>query len=229
MSKVSKTNPYGLYFSTGNSKLKSNENTAFLIWNLPAVKTCPYRTAQCEKSCYARKAERLYPSVLPCRENNLELSKRKDFSGLVVDALHPFVVRNAGKTVVVRIHESGDFYSLNYFGKWVAVAKWFEMEGYRNVVFLAYTKSIPMVLKCGYGNDTFPKNFVIRSSIWDDTAPERIWETDFYSMPIYTAFPKNQLAEKVASGKYTECRCSDCATCGKCWDKTVKNIAVAIH
>jgi hypothetical protein len=63
----------------GNMKLKNTEKTRFIIWNIPAVVTCPYKTEQCEKSCYARKAERVYPDVLPARRINLKRSLHADF------------------------------------------------------------------------------------------------------------------------------------------------------
>ena len=65
--------------TNGNKKLRNTENVRFLIWNLPAVKTCPFRTPHCEKACYARKAERVYPQVAPSRERNFEASQRADF------------------------------------------------------------------------------------------------------------------------------------------------------
>ena len=61
--------------STGNEKLISDENTRFLIWSIPAIKTCPFRTKHCEKDCYAVKAETAYPDVLPAREYNYLLSQ----------------------------------------------------------------------------------------------------------------------------------------------------------
>ena len=61
--------------STGNEKLISDENTRFLIWSIPAVKTCPFRTEHCEEACYAVKAETAYPDVLPAREYNYLLSQ----------------------------------------------------------------------------------------------------------------------------------------------------------
>ena len=63
----------------GNKKLVNNENTRFIIWNLPAVETCPHATELCKKSCYARKAERVYPDVIFSRKTNLKRSMQSEF------------------------------------------------------------------------------------------------------------------------------------------------------
>lgn len=34
----------GYHISDGNKKLIPNEKTGFIVWNLPAVMTCPYAT-----------------------------------------------------------------------------------------------------------------------------------------------------------------------------------------
>lgn len=214
----------------GNKKLKNNETTRFIIWNLPSVITCPYRTAHCEKSCYAQKAERVYPQVLPSRERNLEDSKQADFVENMIFTIEKHLMSKAfqEKKTVFRIHESGDFYNINYARKWIEIAKHFENDD--RIVFLAYTKSIIFVINCGYGLTDFPKNLVIRSSIWDDTRDDLVSLTDEFNFPIYTALTASEMNEKRERGEtFTECRCDDCAKCGKCWDKNEKNIIVKIH
>jgi hypothetical protein len=113
-----------------------------MIWNLPSVKTCPYKTPSCEKSCYARKAERCYPTVLPARENNYMESLQADFVENMIYTIESRLNSKAfqGKKVIFRIHESGDFYNLEYTKKWIAICKHFEKDN--RIEFLAYTKSI---------------------------------------------------------------------------------------
>lgn len=204
-----------MYLSNGNKKLKGNDKTAFLIWNLPAVKTCPYRTELCEKNCYAVKAERQYPGCLPCRENNLEWSKRDDFVSEMVQLInkkcsHP---SRANKQVLFRIHESGDFYSKEYAVKWVHIAMLCPQ-----VTFLAYTKSLP------YFEEIYlPSNFIIRASVWSDTSPELLTLSAKY--PIYTALPRGTY-DTVANFK---CECVDCGTCKACYSNKIKSIICDIH
>ena len=204
-----------LYVSTGNKKLKSNDKVRFLIWNLPAVQTCPFRTALCEKNCYARKAEKQYPGCLPCRERNLELSKQDDFVDKMVELIRRRLRHKAyfGKKVLFRIHESGDFYSVEYAVKWVHIAILCP-----EVTFLAYTKSLPF-----FENIALPSNFIVRASIWSDTKPELLELSAKY--PIYTALPKGTYD----TIRNFQCKCEDCGTCQACYSPKVKNIIVDIH
>ena len=213
--------------ANGNKKLQNTEAVRFMIWNLPAVKTCPFRTPMCETSCYARKAERIYPQVLPSRENNFRDSLEEDFSENMVYTIETLLNSRAykGKTVYFRIHESGDFYNLEYAKKWVEVAKHFENDA--RIVFEAYTKSISFVIAAGYGTPAWPTNFIVRASIWDDTKKDALELIYSYNFPIYTAFPAQDF-DKLAKG-YTECKCEDCATCGKCYKRDDHKIAVRIH
>lgn len=209
----------------GNKKLQNTENVRFIIWNLPAVKTCPFRTPSCEKSCYARKAERVYPQVLPSRERNYIESLENDFTENMIFTLENELKskKYIGKKVIFRIHESGDFYSQEYSNKWVEIVKHFP-----GVTFLAYTKSI--VFFPNYNSPNFPQNFVIRSSLWNDTAPDMVEYTRAHDMPIYTALTAQDMENERAAGHvFATCKCENCATCGLCWNKKAHDIICKIH
>jgi len=107
-------------------------------WNLPTGWTCPSAkeclvkvdkdTGKMENKsnayrCYAASAER-FPAVRNSRWINFELSKIEI----------PELPKNCK---AVRIHASGDFYSQEYFNKWVSYCK----EN-KEVEFWAYTKSL---------------------------------------------------------------------------------------
>jgi hypothetical protein len=111
----------------GNMKLPKET----LIWNLPAIKTCPNSTEACRKHCYALKAEKMYPNVLPFRELNLKLSKEKDFAEMIESELA------TSNFEQIRISESGDFYNQEYLNKWIDIAKKIPSK-----IVYAYTKSI---------------------------------------------------------------------------------------
>lgn len=209
--------------STGNRKLKSTASVKFLIWNLPAVKTCPFRTAHCECNCYALKAERMYPEVLPAREFNLEFSKSEIFVDFMTRLFHEIAAKASyrkAKWILVRVHESGDFYSLDYMAKWFNIAR--NCVDIKNMIFQAYTKSIAFydVLK-----DNKPLNFFFMSSIWDDTKPEFIALTEKLGIPIYTAYE----AKKGLPAGYAKCECIDCGRCQMCYHGKVMHIACEIH
>lgn len=213
-----------LRLSMGNIKLKSCKETKFLVWNLPAKKTCPYRTEHCSENCYACKAEKAYPNCLPAREDNLAQTFRKDFVFRMVNTIE----ENAEKwtkadRVVVRIHESGDFYSPVYADKWLMIARTVANDGFDNVVFMAYTKSLPY-----FEGKDIPANFKIRASIWDDTKPELVAMSQKYN--IYTAYDRATIDRMKAEGvDFHECRCEDCGTCNECWSDNHKLIICEIH
>lgn len=203
--------------SRGNKKLIPDKLHKFIIFNLPAVLTCPFRTPHCEKFCYARKAETAYPDCLPARKRNLKATLSPDFVDIMTAYIRRVMsgkaYRNA-KSVVVRIHESGDFYSQEYFNKWLAIAN--NCADIQNLQFMAYTKSLPFV-------HDIPDNMTLRSSIWDDTTPEMVAMTAEKNLPIYTAVDKF-----TDEPEENRCGCENCATCRKCW-AAVKTLLCEIH
>lgn len=126
--------------SRQNKKLVPNETTAFIIWNLPSIKTCPFATEHCKASCYARKAEKAYPNCLPSRERNFAESLKDDFVIRMAYTILKIRKGTRKQNVIVRIHESGDFYNKTYAEKWMRII---EMCKGENITFIAYTKSFP--------------------------------------------------------------------------------------
>jgi DNA primase catalytic core len=98
-------------------------------------------------------------------------------------------------------------------------------ENNNNIVFLAYTKSIEYFLTVGYGKKDFPKNLVVRSSLWSDTENFLKELTFAFNIPLYTA-----LKELPTNNRYISiCDCINCGTCLKCYSNNYKNIVVKIH
>ena len=218
--KERKQNPLYVRISSGNRKLKPNADTKYIIFNLPAMVTCPYATANCINSCYARKAERCYPNALNARYRNYYVSHDSDFTERMIYTIETELLRPSYITanrVIVRIHESGDFYSQAYTDAWLAVARHFKRV--KKVKFMAYTKSLPY-----FKNRTIPENMIIRSSIWDDTTAEMIRLTEEMHLPIYTAVPKF-----TTETKSEKCLCINCSTCNKCWNRKQGVIKCEIH
>lgn len=214
----------------GNKKLRNTEKIRFMIWNLPAVKTCPFRTELCEKSCYARKAERVYPQTLPAREKNYSDSLQADFVERMIYTIETELnsKKFAGKLAIFRIHESGDFYNLEYTKKWIEIAQHFSNDP--RIKFLAYTKSIVYFIRSGYGSPEFPTNFIIRSSLWKDTKKENIIHTALFNIPIYTALTESEMIQEKQNGHiFSVCKCDDCANCRMCWNSKISEIICKIH
>ena len=221
--KARENNELYINLSDGNKKLVQNSNISFLIWSIPAVITCPFRTALCEKFCYAKKAETAYPDVLPARMRNLEISKSSDFVLRMIYTISVELERpkNKGKKIVFRIHESGDFYNLEYAKKWLEIMRYFEKDN--RIVFVAYTKSVTY-----FDGVEIPKNFKLLASVWNDTTEKNLEIIARNNYKIYTAFKCEEMKKALKDG-FVKCRCKDCATCGKCWNKSQKNICCEIH
>ena len=145
---------------TQNRKLKNTSlinKARILNFSLPAYKTqnnkmvCPF-AKDCVKYCYAQKGNYRFPSVKKGLNNRYELSKKDEF----------ITIMNANilleRPTHVRIHDSGDFYSVDYLNKWVQIAK-----DNKDVIFYAYTKSIPFFKLTKEMNTNFllPKNLII--------------------------------------------------------------------
>ena len=212
-----------LNLSTGNIKLKPTDNSKFLIWNIPSMTTCPNSTPECRKNCYARKSEIRFPKALQSRILNKIESEEPYFIERMIHSIYAYANKKSwqNKTIYFRIHESGDFYSQEYFNKWVDIASYFNELEYSSIdiVFLAYTKSFDFVLN-RYG--AIPDNLIIRASIWEDTSESDLELIKALNLPYFTALPK----DADFTGIY---KCpGDCGTCKKCYSY-YKDIAVQIH
>jgi len=138
---------------TQNSKLKktSKENNKRVFnFGISAYKTstgkvtCPF-AKDCVKFCYAQKGAYNFGNVKPLYEQRYNLTK----SNVFIKAINESI--KAKKVDILRIHDSGDFYSNQYINKWLTIAK----EN-KKVIFYAYTKSIPLFEKIN-----LPQNFIV--------------------------------------------------------------------
>ena len=205
-----------LNVSRRNKKLVPNSETAFIIWNLPAKITCPFATEMCKAACYAVKAETAYPDVLPARMRNLEEARKPEFADNMTATIMSIARGTKKPRIVVRIHESGDFFNQAYADAWLTVMNRCKVD--KRITFIAYTKSFKF-----FDGKKLPRNFSLRASVWADTAPEQLDYISRNSWNIYTA-----VDEFRAGDTFTRCRCKDCATCRKCW-QAYKDIRCEIH
>lgn len=127
---------------TQNKELKKDN-----IWNwtLPAYKVrretgemfnvCPNAGA-CSKFCYARNGTYLFSNVRRKHLANLELTfNRGKFRQQMIEE-----ISHKKKIRAVRIHDAGDFYSLEYLQDWATIAGCFS-----NITFYAYTKQVELL------------------------------------------------------------------------------------
>jgi len=133
--------------TNSNSKIKKTSkinNVRLFEFNLPAIKTCPF-AKDCVSYCYADKGTYLYKNVQNKYRYNLE--QTKNAIQFQIDIQTELYIK---KVEYVRIHSSGDFYSLKYLKQWIAIA-----QNNKNIVFYGYTKSVPLFKKID-----LPSNFI---------------------------------------------------------------------
>jgi DNA repair photolyase len=118
-------------------KTSLKNNAKIFNFSIPAYKTksgkvtCPFAAA-CVKYCYAQKGNYTrFPIVQELMEKKYEISKQNNFNSLMNEEI------KKKKATHIRIHDSGDFYSVKYLAKWIQIA-----EYNKEVIFYAYTKSI---------------------------------------------------------------------------------------
>lgn len=207
-----------LKHSHKNKKLQPNLFVDYVIWNIPAIVTCPGATPHCKGKCYAMKAEKAYPTCLPSRERNYNLSLQSTFVKNMVYTILKRRYYSKKKLLVVRIHESGDFYSCEYAMKWLEIMLTIESTG-EAIRFIAYTKSFSF-----FDGVALPKCFSLRASVWDDTPEADLEMIERNKWTVYTAvekFGKNDT--------FAHCDCINCTTCLQCLNSKKQVIACEIH
>lgn len=110
--------------------LPLNESLGVHTFNLPAWSTCPGRTEFCAAACYARKGNFLHANVRAAHADNLDRSRLPEF----VETVTKEITRRG--IALLRIHSSGDFYSLPYLETWREIAR--RCPGTR---FFCYTRT----------------------------------------------------------------------------------------
>ena len=109
--------------------------------------------------CYGASEEAMYPHAQEMRWTNLDLLNKFDMGGkidLILRSLK-FFEQVHGKIDVFRVHESGDFYKLEYFDAWLEVAR-----QRPDILFYEYTKSLPFWVK---RMKEIPENFKLVASV----------------------------------------------------------------
>ena len=135
-----------LQWILGNAKLQKTSGGEFgrvVGWGIPAdydfaidgrnFNTCPAALA-CRGVCYAKQGAYLWASTVAARKRALDQTISPTFVDDAIEDLSR--MRGVG---VVRIHDSGDFYSQEYLDKWGAIA-----AAYPSIIFYAYTKSLDL-------------------------------------------------------------------------------------
>lgn len=133
--------------SWGNTKLKVDGIASF---NLPPISTCPGAN-KCKLWCYATQGNQWMQHGYKRRVAAYKATLNPNFKTLMVAELISEQVK------ILRIHDSGDFYSPQYMETWFEIA-----NSLPNIVFYAYTKQVILMQKLW---DKKPKNFKLIQSL----------------------------------------------------------------
>lgn len=126
--------------SINNSKLKKSgqdKGLLFASFGLPAVQTCP-GADKCKSGCYATQGTYSFRQVRENRQTNFIRSKDSTtFKQDLINEIYDLDMKHPTKILIIRIHDSGDFYNQEYLNTWLEV-----INSFSHVIFYAYTKSI---------------------------------------------------------------------------------------
>ena len=128
---------------TRNTKMKKS-GKKFYDFAIPAVKTCP-QAGICKTYCYAQQGRYIFQQVRKGLERKYKLTLNPSFVEKMTQEI------KSKQATHVRIHSSGDFYSVEYLQKWIQIAK-----NCPKVTFYTYSKSVSMVK-----SQKIPRNFKV--------------------------------------------------------------------
>lgn len=227
---------------SGNNKLldvdneETRERIRYAQFNTRPITDCPFASEGCKAVCYATKGNHCFPSVKRSRENAYNDSRLPDFSERMIYTIRAEMQsgRYKGNIMRVRIHESGDFYSVQYLRKWIRI--WNALyQDRESVRFTFYTKSFKFflmltddeaeIINRGMRSGQIAIDFSTDSTM----AIEQL--TDYLScvarFPLANTYT---FEEKPTKEKYDHvCDCKDCGRCGKCNKADGLKIVVGIH
>lgn len=150
-----------LKWTEGNSKLVKSSGESYRIvgfgipadFNFDGGNTCP-GASSCRGVCYAKQGRYVMAGVKNARMHNLHAFLTLTVAGFV-SAVNEDLKRLSRRFNVVRIHDSGDFFSQNYLNAWKEIAR-----ANPSVIFYAYTKSHHLDIA-----DNLPNNLRIIQSL----------------------------------------------------------------
>lgn len=219
----------------GNGKLLDTPEISYAQYNTRALLDCPFASDGCRIVCYATKGNHMFPSVIESREKSYMETKRDDFSLSIIYTIdtEKESKRYKDKTMMIRLHESGDFYSIQYLRKWLPI--WEHMEKRGGVECTFYTKCFAFFLKLPDSekkiiNRLLEKGIIhINWSLDDTTTTEQ--RKRYLELRKYYPKANTYIAtEHVNNVKHDHiCDCADCAKCKTCNKSTGDITAVAIH
>lgn len=225
----------------GNGKLLDYDDQEtgisyrYAQFNTRAVIDCPFRSAGCERVCYATKGNHCFPSVKKSREHSFSESKRNDFADAMTYTIkvEKLSKRYKDSVMLIRLHESGDFYSMQYLKKWVKIiGSLDEIDGVK-VIF--YTKSFPFFMMLDKSerdilNHAMKTGKLSMNFSLDDTTSIEQKNAYIKCIALYPQANTYYCTEDTETVQHDNtCDCADCAKCGICNNCNGTKTVVKIH
>ena len=141
-----------------NSKMtatmKAHPGIRLFNVSMPAGITCPM-AGECGRICYAKYGRMVMPNQLAGYRENLTMYEQGVFFTQLEAQLtrQERLAAKMGQTVLIRIHDTGDFFSREYLEDWLTF-----MRAHPHVWFYAYTKSVSCVKDAAISG-LVPENF----------------------------------------------------------------------
>ena len=188
-----------------------------IIFNMSSANNCPSdKKGYCKNSkiCYAKKAERMYPSVLPYREKQANYWANISPNNFVKDLLSSYQNKiNKGEIKYLRFNESGDMANQADLIKLNYIANILELY---DIKVYIYTANIYLNF------DLVSNNLAINLS--NVNRDNFIFEE--FTFNTFTAINKGTFVKKSKKDKLC---IADCSKCNLCKSNKGLNIFVIKH
>lgn len=224
----------------GNGKLLdyTDENGVSFRYaqvNTRALLDCPFATEGCKAVCYATKGNHQFSDVKESRIKSYNETKRDDFPEAMLYTIETEkrTKRYSNSVMIIRIHESGDFYSLQYLRKWVKI--WAGLEHDDTTKSVLYTKCFKFLLMLNEEERALINRMLESGKLsinlsLDDTTTEEQLQAYLEVKKLYPKTNTYYATEHVENVEHDNvCDCADCAKCGTCNRGTGKTTVVKIH
>lgn len=213
----------------GNSKtgLSGKFYEKVLIWNLPAVSTCPGASSYCLSVCYnADTRQEVFP-VEQWRVNLWwTLNRPRELQAQILRQLSAI-----SSPAAVRIHSSGDFFSLEYINFWSHI-----ISSSPHISFWAYTRSwASSELRSAIEALRALSNIQLFAS-WDSSMaqPPKGWRISYVQEQSGPSSPTLPTELSAPAPRLFYCpeqngQVPNCASCGFCMRRGKRGVLFDLH
>lgn len=192
--------------------LTYNATLTVFTFNLLARLTCPGMTRWCAKNCYACHGNFTYSNVVNGQDRRWSSTQDLDLfiETMVIECKMALLKGEKA----IRIHSSGDFYSIDYFLAWLEIA-----NQVPDMAFFAFTKNWRLPWFREYLDLA---NNIDNFSLWFSFDPSCEWDQYLDNKKVaFVNDPKETYSFSVPEPNCLKQldKTQNCNTCGKCYGK----------